>query len=72
MKMGNCRGGMWRFNRINKISEISICSTLGQVVLIIPNAKDIDAVDVSSLKTGTYFIKVNSDKGIANTRFVKL
>lgn len=53
------------------ISEISIYNALGQIVLLIPNAKDVNAVDVSNLKTGNYFIKIQSDKGTSNTKFMK-
>jgi hypothetical protein len=54
-----------------EISSINIYNTLGQLVLVIPNAKDSKTVDVSSLTSGHYFIKINSDKGTSNTKFVK-
>ena len=54
------------------ISSISIYNMLGQVVLVIPNAEQIKSIDVSSLKTGNYFIKINSDSGTLNTRFIKI
>ncbi len=54
-----------------EISSINIYNTLGQLVLVIPNAKDIKTVDISSLTSGNYFIKVHSDKGISNTKFIK-
>ena len=53
------------------ISSINIYNTLGQLVLVIPNAKNTKTIDVSSLTTGNYFIKINSDKGTSNTKFVK-
>ena len=53
------------------ISSINIYNTLGQLVLVIPNAKNIKTIDVSSLTSGNYFIKINADKGISNTKFVK-
>jgi len=53
-------------------SEISIYNVMGQIVFLIPNAKDINSVDISNLKAGNYFIKVNSDKGIFNSKFIKL
>ena len=53
------------------ISSISIYNMLGQVVLVIPNAAQIKSVDVSSLKTGNYFIKINSDMGNSNSKFIK-
>lgn len=54
-----------------EVSSINIYNTFGQLVLLIPNAKDISTIDVSSLKTGNYFIKVLSDKGVSSTKFIK-
>lgn len=55
-----------------EISSITIYNMLGQIVVAIPNAKNIENVDVSSLKSGNYFVKINSDKGTSNTKFIKL
>ncbi|GAA4757932.1 MULTISPECIES: DUF7619 domain-containing protein [Flavobacterium] len=54
-----------------EISSISIYNTLGQLVLVVPNAQNIKTVDVSNLSSGNYFIKINSDKGTSNTKFIK-
>ncbi|HMI07363.1 MAG TPA: T9SS type A sorting domain-containing protein [Flavobacterium sp.] len=54
-----------------EISSISIYNTLGQLVIAIPNAQQVSKVDVSSLTTGNYFIKINSDKGTTNAKFAK-
>ena len=54
-----------------ELSSIRIYNTLGQLVLVIPNAKETSSIDVSSLTTGTYFIKVLSDKGSSNAKFIK-
>ncbi len=54
-----------------EVSSINIYNTLGQLVLLIPNAKDISTIDVSTLRTGNYFIKVQSDKGVSSTKFIK-
>ena len=53
------------------INSINIYNTLGQLVLVIPNAKNTKTIYVSSLTTGNYFIKINADKGTSNTKFVK-
>ncbi|MGH2665395.1 T9SS type A sorting domain-containing protein [Flavobacterium sp.] len=53
------------------ITSISIYNALGQLVLVIPNAQKEKSVDVSSLSSGNYFIKINSDKGTSNTKFIK-
>ncbi|MBL0013291.1 MAG: T9SS type A sorting domain-containing protein [Flavobacterium sp.] len=54
------------------VTSVNIYNTLGQVVLVIPNAQQTKSVDVSSLKTGNYFLKINSDKGSSSVKFVKM
>ncbi len=54
-----------------EVQSISIYNTLGQLVLVVPNAKGTKTVDVSGLQTGNYFIKIDSDKGTSNTKFIK-
>jgi uncharacterized repeat protein (TIGR01451 family) len=54
-----------------EISSVNIYNTLGQLVLVIPNAQNTKTIDVSSLTSGNYFIKINSDKGTSNTKFIK-
>ncbi|MCZ8196493.1 MAG: T9SS type A sorting domain-containing protein [Flavobacterium sp.] len=54
-----------------EVSSISIYNTLGQLVQVIPNAKEIKTIDVSQLKSGNYFIKVISDKGMSSSKFIK-
>ena len=54
-----------------ELSSISIYNTLGQLVLVIPNAKHTSSIDVSQLIAGTYFIKVISDKGSSIAKFIK-
>ncbi len=55
-----------------EVTAINIYNTLGQIVLVIPNAQQTKSVDVSSLKTGNYFIKINSDKGSSSVKFIKI
>ncbi|GEP52575.1 hypothetical protein FNO01nite_32470 [Flavobacterium noncentrifugens] len=54
-----------------KISSVSIYNTLGQLILINTNFSRSGSIDVSALKSGNYFIKVNSDQGTSNAKFVK-
>ncbi len=51
------------------ISSASIYNTLGQLVQLITNPTE--TIDVSSLKTGTYFITIVSDKGTTSSKFIK-
>jgi hypothetical protein len=54
-----------------EVKSISIYNILGQLVVVIPNAEKVSKIDVSGLTTGNYFIKINSDNGTSNTRFIK-
>lgn len=40
-------------------------------MLVVTNPESNAVIDVSSLNTGTYFLKVFTDKGTANTKFIK-
>ncbi|WP_432670380.1 DUF7619 domain-containing protein [Flavobacterium sp. SM2513] len=61
------------FNTKNEIvlKSISIYNTLGQMVMAVTNPENNTTIDVANLKTGTYFIKVMTNKGTANTKFIK-
>jgi len=51
------------------ITSISIYNTLGQVMLVTSNPSK--TIDVSNLTTSSYFIKVITDKGTSNGKFMK-
>jgi len=53
------------------VKSIAIYNVMGQLVTAITNAQGVSSIDVANLKTGTYFIKVDTDKGTANAKFVK-
>ena len=53
------------------LKSISIYNVLGQLVMIIPNAKGLQRVDVASLATGNYIMKIQSDKGNSAVKFIK-
>lgn len=53
------------------VKSITIYNLLGQMVTAIPNADSVSSIDVANLKSGTYFIKMNTDKGTAIGKFVK-
>ncbi|GEP51724.1 hypothetical protein FNO01nite_23960 [Flavobacterium noncentrifugens] len=54
-----------------KISSISIYDISGRLIQSISNPEINSGIDVSSLKTGNYFLKINSDKGTTNAKFAK-
>ncbi|MEO5775768.1 MAG: T9SS type A sorting domain-containing protein [Flavobacterium sp.] len=51
------------------ISSVTIYNTLGQLIQV--NTNPNETIDVSGLKTGSYFIKIISDKGTAGSKFIK-
>jgi hypothetical protein len=51
------------------INSVEIYNQLGQIVMATTNA--VNSVDVANLASGTYFVKVNTEKGSANAKFVK-
>ena len=53
------------------VHSINIYDVLGQIVISVPDAKSVSKIDFSKLKAGTYFIKVNTDKGSASGKFIK-
>lgn len=53
------------------LKTLNIYDVLGQIVIAMPNPERVANIDVSDLKTGTYFIKVTTNKGTANKKFIK-
>ncbi len=53
------------------VKSIAIYNSLGQVVLALPNTYNSTGIDVSALQTGSYIIKLFTDKGTARAKFVK-
>jgi uncharacterized delta-60 repeat protein len=53
------------------VTSYSIYNTMGQLIMVRTAAGQMETIDISILKTGNYFIKVLTDKGNANIRFVK-
>ena len=51
------------------INSIEIYNNIGQMILSTTNASN--AIAISNLASGIYFVKVNTDKGTANTKFIK-
>ncbi len=51
------------------VSSVNIYNTLGQLIQVTTNPGE--TIDVSGLKTGSYFIKIISDKGTASSKFIK-
>ena len=51
------------------LSSVNIYNMLGQLVYVQTNPNK--TIDVSGLKTGSYFIKIISDKGTASSKFIK-
>ncbi|MCD0465192.1 T9SS type A sorting domain-containing protein [Flavobacterium sp. ENC] len=54
-----------------ELSSIQIYNTISQLIMVIPNAKNIKNIDVSSLSRGNYFLKIISNLGTSNAKFIK-
>lgn len=56
------------------VQSIQIYNTLGQIVQTVSNpaAENPILVDVTKLKSGTYFVQIISEKGKANKKLIKL
>ena len=64
---------MLHFDSKNEIgvTSIHIYDMLGQIIQVVTNPESNTTIDVSDLKSGTYFLKVITDKGTANRKFIK-
>jgi len=51
------------------VSSVNIYNTLGQLVQVHTNPTE--TIDVSSLQSGSYFVRITSDKGSATGKFLK-
>lgn len=60
-----------KINETVTLKSIYIYNLIGQIAMKIENAKNVSTLDVSSLKTGSYVIKIISDKGTASGKFIK-
>lgn len=52
-----------------ELQSLEIYNTIGQIVLAIPRFSE--NVDVSSLQSGTYLVKVNTEKGSSDVTIIK-
>ncbi|HEY0090973.1 MAG TPA: T9SS type A sorting domain-containing protein, partial [Flavobacterium sp.] len=55
----------------NQFKSVRIFNIMGQLVLAISGSATNSEIDVSDLKAGNYFIKVSTNKGSSNHRFLK-
>jgi Leucine-rich repeat (LRR) protein len=51
------------------VSSVNIYNTLGQLVQV--NTNPNETIDVSGLQSGSYFVRITSDKGSATGKFLK-
>lgn len=54
------------------IKSMAIYNSLGQLILNVENATEVNLINVSNFKTGTYFVKINTNQGEVKTKFIKL
>ncbi len=53
------------------LTSVRIYNIMGQLVLTIPNALQLGAIDVSDFKSGTYYVRVESEIGSSSGKFMK-
>ncbi|MEE0267497.1 MAG: T9SS type A sorting domain-containing protein [Bacteroidales bacterium] len=53
-----------------KIREIEIHNALGQVVLRKQGSQNIETIDVSNLQSGTYIVRIKTQRGFANKKIL--
>jgi hypothetical protein len=53
-----------------EISSVEIYNSLGQLIQVITHPEN-NSVDVASLQTGVYILRINTDEGINSIRFSK-
>lgn len=51
--------------------SVSVYNTLGQLVLVKPNARNLSVLDISNLSQGQYYLKLLSDQGTETFKFLK-
>lgn len=54
-----------------ELRSMEIYNMIGQLVISVPNANGISSIDVTNLSTGNYFLKIVSNKGTSNVKFIK-
>jgi Leucine-rich repeat (LRR) protein len=54
-----------------EVKSMSVYDVLGQIVIAVLDAKTISNIDVSKLSSGNYFLKMNTNKGTSNVKFIK-
>jgi hypothetical protein len=53
-----------------KVKEIEIHNVLGQVVLRKEGSQNIETIDVSNLQSGTYIVRIKTQRGFANKKIL--
>jgi hypothetical protein len=53
-----------------KVREIEIHNALGQVVLRKEGSQNIETLDVSNLQSGTYIVRIKTQRGFANKKIL--
>lgn len=54
-----------------KIDSVSIFNLMGQLVFNVPDMQDMKAINVSELSSGNYSIRIDSNKGTSQAKFIK-
>jgi len=58
-------------NNLIAVESISVYDIFGQLVIAVPDARNVSTLNVSKLRTGNYLLKIKSDKGNTSVKFIK-
>ena len=53
-----------------KVKEVEIYNALGQVVLRKEGSQNIETIDVANLQSGTYIVRIKTQRGFANKKIL--
>ncbi len=54
-----------------EVQSMAVYDVLGQIIIAVPDASKVSKIDVSKLASGNYFLKMNTNKGTSNGKFIK-
>ena len=58
-------------NNLIAVESISVYDIFGQLVIAVPDARNVSTLNVSKLRTGNYLLKIKSDKGEKTKKIIK-
>ncbi len=54
-----------------EVKSMAVYDIVGQIIIAVPDARTVSNIDVSKLASGNFFLKMNTNKGTSNVKFIK-